>query len=121
MASAYRNSAQDGRRWGRLGGSTFDVRPSGVDTIQEGEYPLPHRLRGRKIVLGQVRVSKEVARAGVGVRLEGGPRSPDGLPERGHLPFGLHPGVRGGVVNLDGHPFGPSLDAEVLAEILHGD
>jgi hypothetical protein len=38
----------------------LDVRGSGVDPIQEGEHPIPHRLRGGAVVLGQVRVKEQV-------------------------------------------------------------
>src|SRR5215212_10784148 len=65
----------------RRGGlrSTLEVRASGVDPLQESEHALPHRLRGGAVVLGQVGVGEEVARARVGVRLEGGPGYSDGL------------------------------------------
>jgi dihydrofolate reductase len=46
------------QRRGRLPGPPFDVRPSGVDQIQEGEHPAPHLLGRRAIVFGQVRVGE---------------------------------------------------------------
>ena len=62
----HRTSDGGGWRRGRLPGS-LDTLPSGVDPIEEGEHPSPHRLRRRAIVLGQVGIGEEVTRAGIGV------------------------------------------------------
>ncbi len=87
---ARRGTLTGWQRRGRLPGPPFDVRPSGVDPIQEAEHPLPHLLGRCAIVLGQVRVGEQVARAGVGVLLEGGPGRSDSVTEGDHLLFRLH-------------------------------
>ena len=103
------------RRRSRLPGP-FDVPRSGVDPIQEIEHFLPHLLRRRAVVLGQPRLEEQVARAGVTVRLEGGPGSSDGLAYGYNFLLDLHPGVICGVVYLYRHPFGPAIYAEVVLE-----
>ena len=42
-------------------GPPFDVRPSGVDSIQEGEHPAPHLLGRRAIVVSVPRSLAQVA------------------------------------------------------------
>jgi hypothetical protein len=49
------------QRRGRLPGPPFDVRPSGVDSIQEGEHPAPHLLGRRAIVVSVPRSLAQVA------------------------------------------------------------
>jgi hypothetical protein len=56
-------------------------RLPGVDLIQEREHPFPHHLRGGAIVLRQVRICEEVARAGVDVLLELCPGTSDVVAE----------------------------------------